>query len=108
MKKWFDLVVPFISGFTKDRVILIMDNFGAHKLIDETGLIKITSLPANVTSKKQPMDMGILQNWKSKACQVLEVQQYPDTYKLSNVHINILDTVHIGKMVWDQVSRATI
>ncbi|KAI1006555.1 hypothetical protein K3495_g1668 [Podosphaera aphanis] len=66
--KWFD---GQISG---RKVILIMDNFSAHKAAFEylnsnpSTMLKNTKvifLPPNVTSLHQPLNQGIIHSWKS-------------------------------------------
>lgn len=64
---WFD------SQMTGRKVVLLMDNFSAHetavKAIRNTNLqlqnTLIIWLPANSTSRFQPLDQGIIQSWKS-------------------------------------------
>jgi hypothetical protein len=65
--RWFD------NQMTGRKVILLMDNFSAH----EAAITNINSstfplqntlviwLPANSTSRFQPLDQGIIQAWKS-------------------------------------------
>ena len=63
--KWFDARV-------KRPVLLLMDNFSIHelglRLIEEaSGLQNVTVkwLPPNAISVHQPMDQGIIKNWKA-------------------------------------------
>lgn len=54
------------------KVVLLLDNFSAHEcsvrdVEGELGLAntQVIFLPANTTSKWQPMDQGIISAWKA-------------------------------------------
>ena len=69
------IIVEWLRWFNKRAqrpILLLIDNFSAHKataeLIKESNqLLKWTRIewfPANTTSIFQPLDQGIIQNWK--------------------------------------------
>jgi hypothetical protein len=66
--RWFNIRMR-IAG---KQTLLLMDNFTAHeyavRLLQESGdltNVKIIFLPPNTTSYHQPLDQGIIQNWKA-------------------------------------------
>jgi hypothetical protein len=67
--RWFDTQMKIQNK----HAFLLMDNFSAHEFAVEqitemtTSLIntKVMWLPPNATSIHQPLDQGIIQNWKS-------------------------------------------
>ncbi|KAL7319909.1 hypothetical protein PS15m_012296 [Mucor circinelloides] len=48
--------------YAKRKVAILVDNASVHKLTEEFSNIKLIFLPANTTSKLQPLDAGIIAN----------------------------------------------
>jgi hypothetical protein len=66
--RWFDNLM-IRKG---KKALLLMDNFSAHELAveliedgNELKMTKVMWLPPNATSVYQPLDQGIIQNWKT-------------------------------------------
>ena len=68
-----DILESVLSKFNRrlrsqgQSIVLLMDNAGCHpeeRLKDCFGNIRILFLPPNTTSKLQPLDLGIIQNFK--------------------------------------------
>ncbi|CAO3656452.1 unnamed protein product [Mucor fragilis] len=52
--------------YPKRDVAILVDNASVHKLKEEFSSIKLIFLPANTTSKLQPLDAGIIANFKAQ------------------------------------------
>lgn len=65
-KEW---LIQFNNRMKNRRVVLLMDNFSAHEsaakeIESQLENILILWLPPNSTTKYQPLDQGIINNWK--------------------------------------------
>lgn len=119
-KYWFfHLFVPQVKNNFKElnlpeesKAVLLLDNCRAHPPASElvSGQIFATFLPANVTSLIQPLDQGVIQNFKSfyrssfiqsllnSDCSVMEFQK----------KFNIKDAVFATALAWSQVKKVTL
>ena len=96
-------------------VLLLMDNVGCHppELKSKYSNIKIIFLPANTTSKLQPLDLGIIKNFKVYYRKLLLryiVVKIDEHLLASEVtkKIDILQAVRWIAEAWGQVSGETI
>lgn len=67
-KKWFyEVFIPHVRRTTSLPVALVMDNCGPHgsDVSDSRGQVTIFPLPPNCTSIHQPMDLGVIAEWKA-------------------------------------------
>lgn len=67
--EWLRSFESRMARLGKERVILLLDNFAGHKAsknidLPELRRTKLVYLPANTTSKLQPLDAGIINNFK--------------------------------------------
>ena len=66
MEKWNAELVE-----SSKKILLLVDNFSGHK-IDSLSNIRIEFLPPNITSKVQPLDLGIIANFNHYFKQIRE------------------------------------
>ena len=116
-----DLMVEWLRYFERHignrKVLLLMDNFSAHKLAVE--LIKqhrpfqnilVAWLPPNSTSKTQPLDQGIIASFKAQyrkrwlSYMLDELDRNAQPLKT----VNILKAIRWSIQAWQAVSSSTI
>jgi hypothetical protein len=106
---WFD-------NHVRRPVLLLLDNFSAHELGWRTveaqlRFVSVAWLPPNATAIHQPLDQGIIQNWKcylrKSFIQFMAKSFDEDTDPLKNMHV--LRAIRWGIFAWEQdVSPTTI
>ena len=97
-------------------IALLMDNAGCHpeELKDKYSNIKIVFLPPNTTSKLQPLDLGIIQNFKVHYRKLLlsfVLSKIDDTtYTASQIAktVNVLKAIRWVAEAWECVKTETV
>ena len=96
-------------------IILLMDNAECHPhhLKEKFSNIKIVFLPANTTSTLQPLDLGIIQNFKCRYRKFLlryVVAQIDHCVTASDVvgSVNLLKAIRWVAQAWDMVQSITV
>lgn len=96
----------------KRKILLILDNCSAHHLYPKLQAIEILFLPPNATARLQPLDMGIIQNFKviyrRRVIQRLLIMircPLPGNPKLQ---INLWMAVQMLKGAWMEIRSETL
>ena len=93
----------------KRKVAMILDNCSAHPHVQDLRAIKLVFLPPNTTSVTQPMDQGIIQNFKVQYRHLLVTRGIiPAVEKKEPFKWTMLNALHASKDAWDLVKPATI
>ena len=117
-KLFQDWLRSFDSSLEKQnkKICLLLDNCSAHK-IDENELkyIELVYFPPNITSSNQPLDQGIIKNFKhnyrhrvlQKILISIDADENVTAAEVSR-SISLLDAVHYVNSSWNFVSADTI
>ena len=88
----------------KQNILLFLDNASCHppSIGDKLSNITIKFLPKNTTAKTQPLNAGIIANWKVKYKEILNNIRYVcfKAYRVKNASEIV--------SAWNEVSPATI
>lgn len=92
----------------KRKILLFIDNCAAHNEIPELSNVKVEFLPPNTTSKLQPLDQGIIKNFKVYYRAEVVSRLLNNLEEGKDYRINILDAMNIADRAWNNVSCSTI
>ena len=97
------------------NILLLMDNAPCHpeSFVDSYSNIKIVFLPKNTTSRLQPLDAGIIRNFKVKYRKRLlkfVISRIDDNRKASDIikEVDVLKAISWIKASWEEVSDQTV
>jgi hypothetical protein len=114
-KEWMTSLIfsDFLRSFnaqmrqSKRKVLLIMDNAPSH-LLPMMWNVKPNFLPPTTTSHLQPLDAGIIQNFKSHY-RKFQLKQYVDLLDAKKQpNIILSEAIRFIKYSWDKVIPQTI
>ena len=93
----------------KKKALLFIDNCTAHSVPRVLTSLRVEFLPAQTTSKLQPMDAGIIKNFKVKYRSELvdNLLQQLDDGK-APTPIDVLQAMRFTRKAWDDVTPRTI
>lgn len=129
--KWFDEVFePYVRSRTGHKVLLLLDNAPGHSTEFERNGIRVAFFPPNVTSWKQPMDMGIIAALKKRYKYLLlkDIIAYHDNPESLKEHLaltaskmkrgsagvsygrppHLLDAAIFVKTAWNEISQESL
>lgn len=92
----------------KREVVFIIDNCAAHAEFQGLKAIKIVYLPPNATSVLQPLDQGIILNFKTKYRSFLIKDMIKSLDEKKEFRVTVLDAIHYIHKSWSDVSKVTI
>lgn len=94
------------------KILLLVDNCPAHSVVPNLTNIKLVFLPPNVTSVLQPMDQGVIRNFKAhfrRLLVLLLIELREKSVKnICDVKISVLEAIRLMSDSWNSVSLFTI
>lgn len=111
-EEWVDSVNDQMKKENR-KILLIVDNCPAHPEIEDLSNVKLEFLPPNTTSMIQPLDQGIIKNFKlfyRKLLLKMVISKADLGEKASIIanSVNVLDAVKWIAEAWDSVKVETI
>jgi len=92
----------------KRKILLFIDNCTAHGDIPTLRNVNINFLPANTTSVLQPLDQGIIRNFKVHYRRQVVEHIIAAIEESNDLSINVLHAIRMAALAWDTVSPTTI
>lgn len=90
------------------KVLLFIDNCTTHNHDIELSSIKVHFLPPNTTSILQPMNQGVIQNFKMFYRKEIIGRLVDNIDNNESFSINILEAIRMSDMAWRSVTPQTI
>ena len=90
------------------NILLIIDNWPAHPVIENLTHIEVAYLPSNTTSQTQPCDQGIIQALKHRYRMKLLAKFITAIDNQTEFRTTVLDAIMLLKQAWDEVSFVTM
>ncbi|XP_045463820.1 tigger transposable element-derived protein 6-like [Harmonia axyridis] len=100
-------------GMERRKILLFLDNASSHPKDIRLTNIQIIFLPPNCTSVVQPLDQGIIRNFKTfyRALVVKKLLSEIESVSKAEVltkNINVLDAIYYIKTAWQRVTEETV
>ena len=94
------------------QILLLQDNFSAHIPPPDLRFIRVENLAANMTSHVQPMDAGVIRNFKAHYRSLFirrAIDRYDQGITPSDIYcIDQLEAMRLAEVAWQLVDASTI
>ncbi|GFR99285.1 tigger transposable element-derived protein [Elysia marginata] len=97
------------------RILLLVDNCTAHPAVDDLPVITLKFLPLNTTSLLQPMDRGVIKNFKGHYRSrlndriIASLDANPDEKAIDiSKKITLLNALYLARDAWKELKPSTI
>ncbi|XP_047505969.1 tigger transposable element-derived protein 6-like [Pieris napi] len=90
------------------KIILFIDNCTAHGDIPPLKAVKVQFLPPNTTSQLQPLDQGIIKNFKTLYRKEVVRKMIADMEQNTISSINVLQAMRMADKAWRNVTPLAV
>ncbi|GBN45794.1 Tigger transposable element-derived protein 6, partial [Araneus ventricosus] len=90
-----------------DRTLCFKDNCAAHCTVDGLKSIELVFLPPNSTCVLQPLDQGIIQNFKATYRKLLLQDMISVIDRKEQLQVSVLNAIFYIDQSWNMVSQKT-
>lgn len=90
------------------KILLYLDNVATHKVEYEPKNITLRFFPPNTTALSQPMDQGVIANFKFHYKKLLLRDRVNRIDHGEDTKINILEALRFAEQAWENVTATTI
>lgn len=90
------------------KILLFLDNCTVHNNPPQLDHVKLIFFPANTTSRLQPLDQGIIQNFKTLYRREIIVRVLDSIEKGEKANITVLTAIIMIDKAWKNVNHTTI
>jgi len=92
----------------KRNVVIIIDNCTAHNRPENLKAIEIVFLPSNVTARLQPLDQGVIHDFKRQYKKMLVKDLIKALDRKEKLQVSVLDAINYIDKSWSSVSSQTV
>ncbi|XP_047984684.1 tigger transposable element-derived protein 6-like [Leguminivora glycinivorella] len=92
----------------KRKILLFIDNCTAHNDVPPLRAIKVQFLPANTTSQLQPLDQGIIKNFKTFYRKEIVKKMITDMEQNTVSSIHVLHAMRMVDKAWRNVTSNAV
>ena len=92
----------------KRKIAMVIDNCPAHPQVRGLKCIELIFLPPNTTSKTQPMNQGVIQNFKTHYRKRVILRQMKAIDEKKEFTISLLDAMRLMQQALEMVQPRTI
>lgn len=105
--EWLRMVDSDMSKQNR-KILMFVDNCSAHTRVPHLANVRVEFLPPNTTSKLQPLDQGIIQNFKVLYRREIVLRMIESIDQVQEHKISLLEAMTVADKAWKMITPSTI